>query len=217
LTRVTAIVTGLKPQARSQRKAKGDGHLRRAEILSAAERIFVECGYEGATIRRIADEVGVSSTALYMHFRDKSEILVEISAQMVQRVIDANSQLIATEMDSVLRVRRMLEAYIQFGFENINAYQLVFCPSSAEIPPDQQDALNALGARCYMLFTSAVATMRDEDRLITDNVHAAAQVLWPGVHGLIALMVMRQSFEWEDRDLLTGLMLDTLFRGMVKG
>ncbi|WP_374576746.1 TetR/AcrR family transcriptional regulator [Phenylobacterium sp. J367] len=43
---------------RSARKAKGDGHLRRAEILEAAERIFIAEGYEGATIRKIADEVG---------------------------------------------------------------------------------------------------------------------------------------------------------------
>src|SRR5580704_17835253 len=53
---------------RSARKAKGDGHLRRAEILQAAELIFVRDGYQGATIRKIAEEVGVSSTALYMHF-----------------------------------------------------------------------------------------------------------------------------------------------------
>jgi len=30
--------------ARSQRKPKGEGHERRAEILAAAERIFVEHG-----------------------------------------------------------------------------------------------------------------------------------------------------------------------------
>ncbi|RZJ79161.1 MAG: TetR/AcrR family transcriptional regulator, partial [Brevundimonas sp.] len=55
---------------RSARKPKGEGHSRRAEILAAAERIFVECGYEGATIRKIAEEVGLSSTALYMHFSE---------------------------------------------------------------------------------------------------------------------------------------------------
>ena len=60
---------------KTARKAKGDGHLRRAEILKAAERIFVAEGYGGATIRRIADEVGVSSTALYMHFPDKAALL----------------------------------------------------------------------------------------------------------------------------------------------
>ena len=59
---------------RSARKAKGSGYLRRAEILEAAERIFIEEGYEGATIRKIAEEVGVSSTALYVHFRGKERL-----------------------------------------------------------------------------------------------------------------------------------------------
>ena len=54
-------MTATTTRRRSARKAKGDGHLRRAEILEAAERIFVAEGYEGATIRKIADEVGVLS------------------------------------------------------------------------------------------------------------------------------------------------------------
>ncbi len=44
----------------------------------AAAKIFNSLGYEGATIWRIAEEVGLFSTALYMHFRDKDEMLVEI-------------------------------------------------------------------------------------------------------------------------------------------
>ena len=73
------------PTPRSARKPKGEGHVRRAEILAAAERIFVEHGYEGATIRKIADEVGLSSTALYMHFADKSEMLHEICRGPLRR------------------------------------------------------------------------------------------------------------------------------------
>ncbi len=83
----------LNKPAKSARKAKGDGHLRRAEILEAAERIFVVDGYEGATIRKIADEVGVSSTALYMHFRDKDEILHEICLGLMQSLLQQNSQI----------------------------------------------------------------------------------------------------------------------------
>ena len=77
---------------KSARKAKGDGHLRRDEILEAAERIFVAEGYEGATIRKIADEVGVSSTALYMHFRDKDEILHEICLGALQAAAAAEQR-----------------------------------------------------------------------------------------------------------------------------
>jgi AcrR family transcriptional regulator len=200
---------------KSQRKAKGLGHLRRAEILDAAERIFVECGYEGATIRRIADEVGVSSTALYMHFHDKSEILVEICRETFARMISSNTELAAREMDPVERVRAMLEAYVRFGFEYPNAYQLVFCPIPADVPEDKMTVLSELGMQCYDLFAGAVGQIRDAGRLRTADVDAAAQVLWAAPHGLVSLMISRSTFEWAARDALVGLMLDAVFAGLV--
>ena len=98
---------------RSARKAKGDGHLRRAEILEAEERIFVVHGYEGATIRKIADEVGVSSTALYMHFRDKDQILLEICAGAMHELLECNSQIYVMPIDAVTRVREAFHGAVE--------------------------------------------------------------------------------------------------------
>ena len=210
---MTSILT--QTPARSRRKAKGDGHLRRGEILSAAERIFVEYGYEGATIRKIADEVGVSSTALYMHFRDKNEILVEICSDTVSRMIAANEALLAQDMDPVLRVRQMLEGYVRFGFDHSNAYRLVFGPLPVEPHSDDRAELSALGVSCFDLFSSAVAAISSAGRLKTDDVAAAAQVLWMAPHGLISLMITRPSFNWREREKLVALMLDGVFDGLV--
>lgn len=200
---------------RTRRKAKGDGYLRRGEILSAAERIFVDCGYEGATIRKIADEVGVSSTTLYMHFRDKDEILVEICRDVVSRMISANEALLAEDLEPVDRVRRMLEAYIQFGLEHANAYRLVFGPFVAGSPSGGRAELAALGSRCFELFSSAVDAISAAGRLRTEDVAAAAQVLWMAPHGLILLIITRPSFAWRERDALVSLMLDGIFDGLV--
>ena len=100
--------------------------MRRAEILHAAEAIFVRDGYEGATIRKIADEVGVSSTALYMHFRDKDEILIEICETAIATMLANNTEISRRPIDAVNRVRLMMEAYMVFGLANPNAYRLVF-------------------------------------------------------------------------------------------
>lgn len=50
----------------------------RATILAAAERLFVERGYHGISMREIADEVGVTKAALYYHFRDKEQLFVAL-------------------------------------------------------------------------------------------------------------------------------------------
>lgn len=199
--------------ARSARKAKGDGHLRRAEILEAAQRIFVEQGYEGATIRRIADEVGVSSTALYMHFKDKSEILVEICALQFQALIDINEALLAQEMDPVERVRRMLEGYFDFAFAHPNVYRLAYVS-----PPDAErgERLIAMGRHVFESFAEGVRRIQTAGRLRAEHVDTAGKTLWASCHGLVSLVLTRPWFAWGDVRVLQKGVLDAVFAGLTR-
>ncbi len=202
---------------RSRRKAKGSGHLRRTEILEAAETIFLDCGYAGATIRKIADAVGVSSTALYMHFRDKDEILVEICETTFAQVLALNTEISGLQMEPVARVRKMLEAYMDFALEHPNTSQLVFCgPRGEALSADRRESLRGLGRRCYDLFLGAVQKIADAGRLKVGDVDAAAQTSWAATHGLVTLLITEPEFEWAPREALTALMLDSVFHGLVK-
>ncbi|HEY2708531.1 MAG TPA: TetR/AcrR family transcriptional regulator [Caulobacteraceae bacterium] len=200
---------------KSARKAKGDGHLRRREILEAAERIFVVEGYEGATIRKIADDVGVSSTALYMHFRDKDEILHEICLAAVQTLLDQNSDIAGRPTDSVARFRLMLEAYMQMGFEHPNAYLLVFCATPRGGPSPIRDATAEVSARCYDCYVGVVREIAAEGRLRVGDADTAAQALWAACHGLVALVITRPNVDWAPTGKLASVLLDSLLHGVV--
>ncbi len=203
--------------AKSARKAKGAGHLRRGEILIAAERIFVREGYHGATIRKIADEVGVSSTALYMHFRDKSEILVEICEGVFAHLIAQTDAIAALPIDPVERVRRILEAYMRFGLENPNAYQLVFASPPGALSESKLEAIDGLGKRCYDLFAEVVREIAAAGKLRDGDVDAAAQTFWAGAHGLVSLLITQRRFDWAGApEALTVVMLDALFHGLLQ-
>jgi AcrR family transcriptional regulator len=199
---------------KSARKAKGDGHLRRAEILHAAERIFVRDGYQGATIRKIADEVGVSSTALYMHFKDKDEILQEICEGATGALLASNTEISGRPIDAVLRVRQMLDAYMRFGLDNPNTYLLAFGSAARVSEPGRYPTVADLGARCYDLFKGAVGAIAAEGRLRTGTVDSAAQALWMACHGLVMLRVARSTVEWATDEELMSVMLDGLFHGL---
>ncbi len=207
-------VTLQKP-TRSARKAKGDGHLRRAEILEAAERIFVVDGYEGATIRKIADEVGVSSTALYMHFRDKDEILHEICFNAMKALLEQNSEIAARPTDAVTRVRLMLEAYVRMGLEHPNAYRLVFCAAPRPPLSEKQTATAQIGSECYARYSGVIREIAASGRLRAGDTDSAAQTLWAACHGLVALIITRPDVEWAPREELTKLMVDGLLHGLI--
>lgn len=199
---------------RSTRKPKGEGHARRAEILTAAEQIFVAHGYEGATIRKIADAVGLSSTALYMHFPDKGAILHEICRNAFERLREGQNQIIAAAMPPEARLRRLLEAYVDFGFANPNAYRLIYLTRPDEAQ-QAQAAAQEVGIELFRAFEIVVEEAEAEGRLRAD-AHVTARTLWAGVHGVVSLMITKPYFDWPSREALSRTMLDALFTGLLK-
>ena len=61
----------------------------RAKVLAAARRLFSEAGYEGATIRDIAAEAGMSTGAVFANFTDKSDLFREIMAADMDALVEA--------------------------------------------------------------------------------------------------------------------------------
>ncbi len=54
---------------------------RRHEILAGARTCFARYGYEGATVRRLEEEIGLSRGAIFHHFRDKDSLFLAVAAE----------------------------------------------------------------------------------------------------------------------------------------
>ncbi len=52
---------------------------RRREILAGARACFARHGYEGATVRRLEEETGLSRGAIFHHFRDKESLFLAVA------------------------------------------------------------------------------------------------------------------------------------------
>ena len=200
---------------RSARKAKGDGHLRRAEILGAAERIFVAEGYEGATIRKIADEVGVSSTCLYMHFRDKEAILLEICTSAMADLLETNRAIAALPIEAVERVRAMLHSYIDFAIGHPNTYRLVFGPSTLAATVRRQKTARDLGEQCSETFNRVVREVAASGRLRTGDPDTVHKALWAACHGLAALVTAKPNPAWDHPQEVGRVMIEGLLFGLI--
>ncbi|MBA2643409.1 MAG: TetR/AcrR family transcriptional regulator [Actinobacteria bacterium] len=61
---------------------------RRKQILDAARRCFAEHGYEGATVARLEQEVGLSRGAIFNYFGSKEDLFVELAVQDSKRISD---------------------------------------------------------------------------------------------------------------------------------
>ena len=75
------------PDSPSARRPRESGRrrltpeVRRAEILDAALDVFVEVGFERATLQDVADRAGVTKGALYHYFDSKDALFAELIAE----------------------------------------------------------------------------------------------------------------------------------------
>ena len=50
----------------------------RERILEVARELFTDNGYEGTSLREIADRLGFTKAALYYHFQSKEQLLLAL-------------------------------------------------------------------------------------------------------------------------------------------
>jgi TetR/AcrR family transcriptional regulator, transcriptional repressor of aconitase len=66
-------------------------HERRTErleqILSGARRCFAEHGYEGATVARLEEEIGLSRGAIFNYFPSKEDLFLELAWRDNERIL----------------------------------------------------------------------------------------------------------------------------------
>src|SRR3954462_6935092 len=61
---------------------------RRLEILAGARACFARHGYEGATVRRLEQETGLSRGAIFHHFRDKESLFFAVAEDDATTMVD---------------------------------------------------------------------------------------------------------------------------------
>jgi len=54
---------------------RGRGTVRQQQIISAAKKLIIKYGSEHVTVKKMAQQIGVSEAAIYRHFNSKKEIL----------------------------------------------------------------------------------------------------------------------------------------------
>jgi len=194
----------------------------RGKILDAARKLFIQQGYDAVTMRKVAQRIQYSPTAIYANFKDKEALMRELCTADFQKLADAFQQVAAIE-DPIERLRRTGRAYIEFAIRYPNHYRLMFMtPRPAEIEADttgkgdvQKDA--------YAFLISVVqdAMAKGAFKPEWKDADLLAQVLWAAMHGVVALRLHLVHSEdkwvdWRPFDATADAMTDALYRGLLQ-
>lgn len=199
----------------SERKARHKRSLR-ADILAAARQMFVEDGYEGVSMRRLADRIEYSPTTIYLYFQDKDALFRAICDETFSTLARRIAKLRQQYADDPLGgLRAGLREYITFGLKHPEHYMVTFMrrPSGSEGPA----FAGSPGEAAFTHLREAVAACIAAGLFRPIHPEVAAQMIWMSNHGLVSLLVTQKGFPFAPRAALIEAQLDTLIRGLRAG
>lgn len=194
----------------------------RDKILDAARELFIKEGFDGVSMRKVAEKIEYSPTAIYVHFANKEELFLELCHSDFHRLAEKFLKL-AQIPDPVEKLRQIGRAYIEFGLKNPNHYRMMFMTAHPQIPDHverdmgkgnpEEDAYEFL--RLTVEEAMRAGAFRDD----LTNADLIAQTLWAASHGVVSLQIAKRDDHWvpwcpvEDR---TDVMLDGMLSGLLK-
>ncbi len=192
------------------RKPRGQGASRRGEILEAAKRLFLQDGIQHATMRRIAAELGVSSTALYVYFPDKTAILDAIAEAMFEALLVAYASSQHPDLPRLDRFRAGLIAYVDLALSRPDEYRLTF----------DAKAVNACGTaaaadKSFGMLQTNVAGLMEAGVFHPGNPLEVAEALWACLHGVVMLLLNQPDHVETEPRRLVDVVVDAVIRGFL--
>jgi AcrR family transcriptional regulator len=164
------------------RKTYHHGDLRR-QLIAAAERVIVERGVEGFTLREAARRVGVSPAAPSHHFKDAKGLLTEVA---LLGFLDFGEALAEADKrggkDPARRLYEQGAAYVRFALRYPARFQLMF-------RVDKHDHSNAefvrVSQQSFRILEDAIraATGTSKDRPLSPDGQGLLVAVWSMVHG----------------------------------
>jgi len=112
----------------SQNRDVNRGSKTKEKILKVATTLFSKLGYRGASVRKIAKEVGIRESALYNHFTNKEEIFLEVAKGIFSSPFSLSSseiQELALRGKPFLQKFTMQYKMLTFDKSNENMFRLL--------------------------------------------------------------------------------------------
>ncbi len=171
-------------------------------------------------MRRIADQIGYTATAIYHHFHDKDALLNELCLNDFRALGEALHQMERLP-DPISRLRLMGHNYVKFALAHPQQFRFMFLVERPIPGPDVITIDPAENGYAFLLTNVREALELGLFRPEFTDAEILAQVLWAGVHGLATIHLTSPAkehpwLELRHPETTARMMFDIFLRGLLR-
>jgi AcrR family transcriptional regulator len=121
-------------------KSKTKGSVLPESILRAATRLFIERGFDGTSMYEIADELGVTRTAIYYYYKNKEEILVALTDKITRVAAQlAGEAAQHVDLSPIEALRAVVDRHVRLIIDHGEEFRVVE-RNEERLPPKRRAA-----------------------------------------------------------------------------
>jgi AcrR family transcriptional regulator len=195
----------------AERRQRRRASLRR-EILDAATQLLVEDGHQGVTMRRVAERIEYSPTTIYLHFKDKNELLAAVCEETFSQLAGKFERLRRSAGSPAGYLHDGLKAYVEFGVAHPAQYAVAFMSAGPGLEATVFE--DSIRSRVFEVLRQAVRACAESGDIHTASIDVTAQALWAAAHGLTSLFITMPGFAVAGRPALIDHAVETLLAGL---
>ncbi|RYZ51593.1 MAG: TetR/AcrR family transcriptional regulator [Sphingobacteriales bacterium] len=168
----------------TERKDRERQEMRR-KIIDAAKNMFLEDGYNKTSIRNIAEKIEYSPATIYLYYKDKDELLYEVQREYFTMLYDT-FVVKATAADPFERLSQLCKAYVHFGIDHPEYYDLMFI-IRAPMNVIEDKELWTNGSMSFEFLMETLLKCMENGCIKYQDPRLAALSIWAMGHGLVSL------------------------------
>ncbi|WP_052667887.1 TetR/AcrR family transcriptional regulator [Nitriliruptor alkaliphilus] len=183
----------------------------REALLRAAGRVLAEEGAGAVSLRRLADEVGASTQAIYTVFGSKHGLIQAMHRAGFEN-LDTHLADVAPDPDPTTHLRGLVLAYRASAASQPHLYEVMFGCPFPEFEPDEHDQRLALGtlARLRTILDGHARS----GALAGHDPEVLTLQIWALAHGLASLERSGALGEPAEAEAIWRSTVDTFLRGL---
>jgi AcrR family transcriptional regulator len=171
----------------AERRAREKDEMRQ-KIMSAAVGLILEEGYASFTMRKIADRIEYAASTIYLHFKNKSDLLEAICVEAFENLIECLDEVEKRNLSPLDHLIAGARAYIFFGLEHPNEYRLVFGNPTPDEYSQNMPESSQLGVRALEYLSHCLDRCRAACVLPAGDSSRDATIVWMQLHGLTSIL-----------------------------
>lgn len=182
-------------------------------ILDTARRLLISDGYARLSMRKIAREIGYSATTIYLHFKNKDQLvhaLIEEGVSRLHRRLLSRSNQNGEGVRK--RLRNLCSEYVVFGLDNPEYYEIMYMlhpENLARYPADKYRRAR----KNLELLASVYQEGIDGNVFQRLDPMLAASIIWSHMHGVVSLILSERFDARLDKDRVIGESIERVIRG----